>query len=135
MAKQITEGRLVRVLDEWCEPFDGCYMYYLSRRQPSPAAALLAALRFRGRTGRSESGDRTGWERQLPLRKRARADGRLSALMPHLRDLDFAFEVDEFEKPQNKATGLAAGPAACAGLSCFGRSEDAAAGTWPGRAI
>lgn len=43
------DGTLVRVLEEWCEPFDGYYLYYPSRRQPSPAFSLvLEALRYRG---------------------------------------------------------------------------------------
>ncbi|TXC70313.1 LysR family transcriptional regulator [Sphingomonas ginsenosidivorax] len=47
-AAQIADGRLVRVLDDWCEPFDGHYLYYPSRRQPSPAFSLLLdALRHR----------------------------------------------------------------------------------------
>jgi DNA-binding transcriptional LysR family regulator len=42
-------GRLVRVLEEWCPPFPGYHLYYPSRRQPSPAFALLVdALRYRG---------------------------------------------------------------------------------------
>ncbi|MGG2397086.1 LysR family transcriptional regulator [Pseudomonas sp. SH1-B] len=42
----IEQGRLLRVLDEWCEPFPGYYLYYPSRRQPSPAFSLvLNALR------------------------------------------------------------------------------------------
>ncbi|MCG6539105.1 LysR family transcriptional regulator [Pseudomonas sp. KSR10] len=43
----IEQGRLVRVLEEWCEPFEGYYLYYPSRKQPSPAFALvMSALRF-----------------------------------------------------------------------------------------
>jgi DNA-binding transcriptional LysR family regulator len=46
---QIADGTLVRVLEDWCEPFDGHYLYYPSRRQPSPAfSLLLEALRYRG---------------------------------------------------------------------------------------
>lgn len=46
-APHIEEGRLVRVLEEWCPPFPGYYLYYPSRRQPSPAFSLvLKALRF-----------------------------------------------------------------------------------------
>lgn len=42
----ISEGRLIRVLDEWCIPFPGYYLYYPSRKQPSPAFSLvLDALR------------------------------------------------------------------------------------------
>jgi DNA-binding transcriptional LysR family regulator len=44
----IQEGRLLRVLDDWCEPFSGYHLYYPSRRQPTPAFALLVdALRYR----------------------------------------------------------------------------------------
>lgn len=46
VAPRIADGSLVRVLDDWCEPFDGHYIYYPSRRQPSPAfSLLLEALR------------------------------------------------------------------------------------------
>jgi DNA-binding transcriptional LysR family regulator len=45
----IQENRLVRVLDDWCPPFSGHHLYYPSRRQPTPAFALLVdALRYRG---------------------------------------------------------------------------------------
>lgn len=45
-APHIAEGRLVRVLEEWCHPFPGYYLYYPSRKQPSPAFKLvLEALR------------------------------------------------------------------------------------------
>jgi DNA-binding transcriptional LysR family regulator len=43
----IDEGRLVRVLSEWCPPFPGYHLYYPSRRQQSPALALVVdALRY-----------------------------------------------------------------------------------------
>jgi len=46
--EHLAGGRLVRVLEDWCEPFDGYYLYYPSRRQPSPAFSLvLEALRYR----------------------------------------------------------------------------------------
>jgi DNA-binding transcriptional LysR family regulator len=45
----LKNGRLVRVLDDWCPPFSGYHLYYPSRRQTTPAFALLVdALRFRG---------------------------------------------------------------------------------------
>ena len=45
----LIEGRLLRVLDEWCPSFSGYHLYYTSRRQPTPAFALLVdALRYRG---------------------------------------------------------------------------------------
>ncbi len=41
--------RLVRVLADWCPPFPGYHPYYPSRRQPTPAFALLVdVLRYRG---------------------------------------------------------------------------------------
>src|SRR6266849_3228222 len=44
----LAEGRLVRVLADWCPPFSGYHLYYPSRRQPAPAFALLVeALRYR----------------------------------------------------------------------------------------
>jgi DNA-binding transcriptional LysR family regulator len=46
----VREGRLVRVLSDWCAPFPGFHLYYASRRQQSPAFALLVeALRYRKR--------------------------------------------------------------------------------------
>ena len=45
----LADGRLVRVLADWCPPFTGYHLYYPSRRQPMPAFALLVeALRHRG---------------------------------------------------------------------------------------
>ncbi len=47
--EQLADGRLVRVLADWCPPFSGYHLYYPSRRQPTPAFALLVeALRHRG---------------------------------------------------------------------------------------
>ncbi|GEP06952.1 LysR family transcriptional regulator [Methylobacterium oxalidis] len=44
----VAEGRLVRVLDAWCEPFPGYHLYYPSQRQHSRAfAVLVEALRHR----------------------------------------------------------------------------------------
>ena len=48
----LATGRLVRVLADWCPPFPGYHLYYPSRRQPTPAFALLVdALRYRGTLG------------------------------------------------------------------------------------
>lgn len=45
----INDGRLIRVLEDWCPPFPGFHLYYPSRRQASPAFSLLVdALRYRG---------------------------------------------------------------------------------------
>jgi DNA-binding transcriptional LysR family regulator len=44
----IAEGRLQRVLEDWCPPFPGYHLYYPSRRHPSAAFTLLVdALRYR----------------------------------------------------------------------------------------
>ncbi len=44
----IAEGRLRRVLEDWCDPYSGYHLYYPSRRQSSPAFSLLVdALRYR----------------------------------------------------------------------------------------
>lgn len=49
VAHHIAEGRLVRVLEDWCQPFSGYHLYYPSRRQHTPAfALLLEALRYKG---------------------------------------------------------------------------------------
>jgi DNA-binding transcriptional LysR family regulator len=37
----LAEGALVRVLEDWCEPFEGYHLYFPSRRQQSPPLALL----------------------------------------------------------------------------------------------
>lgn len=45
----LAKGRLKRVLEEWCPRWSGYHLYYPSRRQSSPALALLVdALRYRG---------------------------------------------------------------------------------------
>src|SRR5580700_7719373 len=44
----LADGRLIRVLADWCPPFSGYHLYYPSRRQATPAFALLVdALRYR----------------------------------------------------------------------------------------
>ncbi len=45
----LAKGRLVQVLAGWSAPMSGYHLYYPSRRQPTPAFALLVeALRYRG---------------------------------------------------------------------------------------
>jgi len=44
----LAKGRLKRVLEDWCPPYSGYHLWYPSRRQMSPAFALLVdALRYR----------------------------------------------------------------------------------------
>ncbi|MER8804041.1 LysR family transcriptional regulator [Mesorhizobium sp. M0998] len=48
VAPFIADGRLIRVLEDWCQPFSGYHLYYPSRRQHTAAfALLLEALRFK----------------------------------------------------------------------------------------
>jgi len=45
---QVADGRLVRVLQDWCPPFAGYHLYYPGRRQLPPAFELLVeALRYK----------------------------------------------------------------------------------------
>jgi DNA-binding transcriptional LysR family regulator len=44
----VAEGGLIRVLADWCPAFSGYHLYYPSRRQHTPAFAVLVdALRYR----------------------------------------------------------------------------------------
>lgn len=44
----VAKGRLIQVLADWCPQFSGYHLYYPSRRQATPAFALLVdALRYR----------------------------------------------------------------------------------------
>jgi len=48
VASDIASGKLIRVLQDWCEPFPGYYLYYPSRKQHTTAFALLLdALRYK----------------------------------------------------------------------------------------
>ena len=52
VAPHLASGALVRVLEDWCPPFPGFYLYYPSRRQQTPAlAALVEALRLSSGAG------------------------------------------------------------------------------------
>jgi DNA-binding transcriptional LysR family regulator len=47
VAPQIASGVLVRVLEDWCPPFAGYFLYYPSRRQqPAAMSALIETLRL-----------------------------------------------------------------------------------------
>ena len=46
VATDIAQGHLVRVLDDWCQPYTGYHLYYPSRRQSSRALSVIVdALR------------------------------------------------------------------------------------------
>ncbi|MET0942732.1 MAG: LysR family transcriptional regulator [Mesorhizobium sp.] len=46
----VAQGRLVRVLEDWCPYFPGYHLYYPSRRHTSPALSMLVEV-LRYRTG------------------------------------------------------------------------------------
>ena len=49
VASHLAKRRLVRVLEDWCPPFPGYFIYYPSRRhQPPGLSALIDTLRHRG---------------------------------------------------------------------------------------
>ena len=46
-APHLASGALVRVLEDWCPPFAGYFLYYPSRRQqPAALSALIETLRL-----------------------------------------------------------------------------------------
>ncbi|WP_248311280.1 LysR substrate-binding domain-containing protein [Bosea sp. UNC402CLCol] len=48
VAEHVSSGRLISVLEDWCPPYPGFFLYYPSRRQTPPAlVALIEALRYR----------------------------------------------------------------------------------------
>lgn len=47
VAPHLASGALVRVLEDWCQPFPGFFLYYPSRRQqPAALSALINAVRL-----------------------------------------------------------------------------------------
>lgn len=47
VSEHLASGALVRVLEEWCPPFPGLFLYYPSRRQhPAALTALIETLRM-----------------------------------------------------------------------------------------
>lgn len=50
VAEPLARGTLVRVLEDWCQPFPGFFLYYPSRRQqPAALSALIETLRLKQR--------------------------------------------------------------------------------------
>jgi len=53
VASLVRAGALSRVLEDWCAPFPGFFLYYPGRRQVSPAlAAFIDAIRVPAKAGR-----------------------------------------------------------------------------------
>jgi DNA-binding transcriptional LysR family regulator len=47
VAQHLASGALVRVLEDWCPPFPGFFLYYPSRKQhPAALTALIETLRL-----------------------------------------------------------------------------------------
>ena len=45
--QHLASGALVRVLEDWCPPFPGFFLYYPSRKQqPAALAAVIDAFRL-----------------------------------------------------------------------------------------
>ena len=44
MREAVSAGLLETVLDDWCQPFPGPYLYYPSRRQPPPTLAAFISF-------------------------------------------------------------------------------------------
>jgi DNA-binding transcriptional LysR family regulator len=42
--EEVASGELVSVLEDWCAPFPGPFLYYPSRRQPPPALGAFVAF-------------------------------------------------------------------------------------------
>jgi DNA-binding transcriptional LysR family regulator len=55
--EHIAEGRLRRVLADWCPPYPGYHLYYPNRRQPTPAFVLLLNALRRAAAGRRQEGE------------------------------------------------------------------------------
>ena len=72
VSEHIARGKLVRVLADWCPPFDGFSLYYPSRRhQPAALQALVDTLRVPG----SSEGDAAKPQGVADHRHRAEAHG------------------------------------------------------------
>jgi DNA-binding transcriptional LysR family regulator len=48
-APLLADGRLLRVLEDWCPPFPGYHLYYPSRKHSPALSLLVETLRYRGR--------------------------------------------------------------------------------------
>ncbi len=50
VAADVAAGRLVRVLDDWCQPFSGCHLYHPAGQATPALRALIETLRWRNLT-------------------------------------------------------------------------------------
>jgi DNA-binding transcriptional LysR family regulator len=65
--EEIRSGALVNVLDDWCSPFPGPFLYYPSRRQPPPALGAFVAFiaKWRKQERRKGSGAVSGFDQTV----------------------------------------------------------------------
>ena len=59
----VKSGALVSLMEDWCEPFPGPFLYYPSRRQTPPALARLH--RFRRRLAQARDAQRNKTQSML----------------------------------------------------------------------
>ena len=74
--EHVKSGALVSVLEDWCPPFPGPFLYYPSRRQPPPGARRLRGLcRGLAKAGRGEGPGRRSNSQPRPVfREKLRCD-------------------------------------------------------------
>ncbi|MCB8883150.1 LysR family transcriptional regulator [Acidisoma cellulosilytica] len=58
---EMREGTLLRVLEDWCEPFDGYHLYYANHRQQSLAFSLFVEALRRTASTASLALNRLAW--------------------------------------------------------------------------
>ena len=47
VTQHLASGKLIRVMEDWCQPFSGFFLYYPSRRQqPAALSALIETIRI-----------------------------------------------------------------------------------------
>jgi hypothetical protein len=82
-ALHLASGALVRVLEDWCPPFPGFFLYYPSRRQqPAALSALIERFVCResyGPSGPSGCRRSMGW--MTPSESRSRNELRIAKLL------------------------------------------------------
>jgi DNA-binding transcriptional LysR family regulator len=59
VCEEVKSGELISVLDDWCEPFPGPFLYYPSRRQPPPALGAFVAFVAEWRKRERRRGEKT----------------------------------------------------------------------------
>jgi hypothetical protein len=71
----VEAGALTRVLEDWCAPFPGSFLYYPGRRQLSPALAALINAGYRPREENLVNGTAVNNKRAIEQMPRMRQAG------------------------------------------------------------